>query len=601
MFSYNRKKTPFSYRTSISYLKINALLLAILLIMYGCGNSEKSTTTDLTTVFERSEGTETATYKEVIDFYTQLADAHTSIAMYEMENTDNGEPLHMVTFNPDRTFESEFDNERNKTVILINNGIHPGESDGIDASMMLLRDYAKGTIKAPRNTIIAVIPVYNIGGALNRNSTSRTNQNGPEAYGFRGNARNYDLNRDFIKADTKNTRAFMDLFRTVQPDIFIDTHVSNGADYQYVLTHLFTQHNKLGGVLGTYLNTSLMPQLQDSLAQKKWDITPYVNVFNTVPEKGFSQFMDAPRYSTGYAALYNTLGLMVETHMLKPYKQRVEGTYELLKTMVAITDKDKEKIKELRKNASLAYKAGNHYPVQWEVDSSQVSTLQFKGFEGSMIPSTITGSQRLQYDREQPFTKEVAYYNHFKASESVTIPEGYIIPKGYWNILELLEINKIKMTSYQKDTVINATVYHIQDYNTTPSPYEGHYIHSNTSVTASTQAVKVSKGDVFVTTDQEGVRYLLETLEPTAVDSFFNWNFFDTILQQKEGFSPYVWEDKAALFLEENPDIQQQLEEKRKTDPAFAQNWYAQLDWIHKQSPHYEKAHLRYPIVRVGG
>lgn len=265
-----------------------------------------------------------------------------------MDDTDSGEPLHIVTYNANRTFESEFNDGEKQNIILINNGIHPGESDGIDASMMLLRDFAENRIKAPENTIVAVIPVYNIGGALNRNSTTRTNQNGPKEYGFRGNARNYDLNRDFIKSDTKNAKAFAKIYHTLQPDVFIDNHVSNGADYQYTLTHLFTQHNKLGGSLGNYLHNSFMPNLEDQLEKKNWPITPYVNVFNQVPETGFSQFMDHPRYSTGYTTLFNSLGMMVETHMLKPYKQRVEGTYEFMRTVIDMLEEDGETIKKIK-------------------------------------------------------------------------------------------------------------------------------------------------------------------------------------------------------------------------------------------------------------
>ena len=579
-------------------------VLVFLCIWFGiisCENKKNTIQEDFSIRFETSGGTQTDTYEKVIQFYEALADTHTAIALYEMQETDSGKPLHLVTFNPNRSFESEFKNRNDKTVLLINNGIHPGESDGIDASMLLLRDLAEGTIKAPNNTIVCVIPIYNIGGALNRNSSSRTNQNGPEEYGFRGNARNYDLNRDFIKADTKNAKAFANLFRTVRPDVFIDNHVSNGADYQYTLTHLFTQHNKLGGELGKYLNTSFRPQLEDSLQNKNWDITPYVNVFNKTPESGFSQFKDSPRYSTGYTTLFNTLGMMVETHMLKPYKDRVEGTYELMKSMLAITDKDAELIRELRNSNKLSYKAGTTYPVQWKIDSSQTSTLQFKGYEGVMIDSKITGSKRLKYDRNKPFTKEVTYYNYFEPKQSVTIPESYIIPQGYWNVIDLLKKQKVELKQVPKDTVITAQVYKIEKYETVKSPYEGHYVHYNTEVSQHTKAVHVSKGDYIASTDQEAVRYLVETLEPTATDSFFNWNFFDTILQQKEGFSPYVWEDKAEAFLENNPKIKEAFEEKKATNPAFAANWYAQLDWIHKQSPNYEASHLRYPIIRVGG
>ncbi|QIE60506.1 M14 family metallopeptidase [Rasiella rasia] len=576
-------------------------LIISILLFCSCTTKNKPDEIDFTTLFETSGGTETPEYAEVIKFYENLSEVYNAVALYTMQDTDSGHPLHLVTFNPDRSFESEFSRDNEKSILLVNNGIHPGESDGIDASMMLIRDLAQGKIATPKNTIIAVIPVYNIGGALNRNSTTRTNQNGPVAYGFRGNARNYDLNRDFIKSDTKNAKAFANLFRIVKPDYFIDNHVSNGADYQYTLTHLFTQHNKLGGKLGDYLHTSLMPKLEDSLQQNNWDITPYVNVFNQSPEKGFTQFMDSPRYSTGYTTLFGTVGMMVETHMLKPYKQRVEGTYKLMQQFVEIVDKDALLVRNLRKIDADLYKPGNTYPLQWKVDTSKTTTLNFKGYEAKMIPSTITGKSRLKFNRNQPYTRATTYYNNFAPSASITIPKQYIVPKGYWNVIDLLKQNKIQYERVQKDTLITAEVYTIKDYNTRTSPYEGHYPHYNTIVSKKTESVAIKKGDYIFDTEQEGVRYLLETLEPAAVDSFFNWNFFDAILQQKEGFSPYVWEDKAAAFLAENPKIKAELEAKKSEDEKFNANWYAQLDWIHKKSPNYETAHLRYPIIRVGG
>ena len=341
----------------MSFLKIGRCIF-FLCTLVACTKDKTLATKDFTTVFEKTAGLETATYPEIIDFYKQLAADYSTIAIYEMGDTDCGKPLHLVTFNPNRSFEPEFLTAQKQNVLLINNGIHPGESDGIDASMMLLRDLAQEKIKTPQQTIIAVIPVYNIGGALNRNSSTRTNQNGPKAYGFRGNARNYDLNRDFIKADSKNAQAFTKIFITLRPALFIDNHVSNGADYQYTLTHLFTQHNKLGGALGNYLHQTFMPALEDSLAQKNWDITPYVNVFNSTPDQGFKQFFDSPRYSTGYTTLFNTLGMMVETHMLKPYKKRVEGTYELMKTFIAIAEKEAEQIKKLSRYSKSRYPVG---------------------------------------------------------------------------------------------------------------------------------------------------------------------------------------------------------------------------------------------------
>lgn len=573
-------------------------IVILLVLITSCNSKKENTNFDFTTAFEKSNGTETATYQETITYYKNLAEAYPQISIDSVGETDSGRPLHIVTLNPDAEFNFETI-RKNKRILLVNNGIHPGESDGIDATMMLFRDIAQGKIEAPKHTVLVAIPIYNIGGSLNRNSTTRTNQNGPKEYGFRGNARNYDLNRDFIKSDTKNARTFAQIFHLVQPDVFIDNHVSNGADYQYTLTHLFTQHNKLGGDLGQYLHAEMMPSLEQKLVTKQWDITPYVNVFNSVPEDGFSQFMDSPRYSTGYTTLFNTLGMMVETHMLKPYKQRVEGTYELMKSMIEIVEKDSDKIKTMRDNALKTYQDAGTYPLDWQIDTTRTSTLKFKGFEGTMLPSDVTGAQRLKYDRTKPFTKDVVYKNYFKPTLEVTIPSAYVIPQGWWNVIDLLKLNKVEMTQFKNDTTLTVESYKIDNYNTRNQAYEGHYQHYNTKVISTQKEVTFNKGDYYIKTNQPAFRYLLETLEPQAPDSFFNWNFFDTILQQKEGFSPYVWEDMALQLLENNTDLKTAFEAKKQSEEAFANNWYAQLDWIHQQSAYYERAHLQYPVYRV--
>lgn len=553
---------------------------------------------DFETRFEKSGGTETATYSEVIAYYKQLDDAYESISLQEFGMTDSGLPLHVAIYNP--SGEDDLSKlEKNHSMILINNGIHPGESDGIDATMMLFRDLAGDSIKAPKNTIIATIPVYNIGGALNRNSTTRTNQNGPKEYGFRGNARNFDLNRDFIKADTKNARAFYEIYHSLKPDVFIDNHVSNGADYQYTLTHLFTQHNKLGGNLGNYLNNTLRPALEDSLAAKNWDITPYVNVFNEVPENGFSQFLDSPRYSTGYTTLWNTLGMMVETHMLKPYDKRVRGTYELMTSMIKIVDAETRVIKDLRNQASRKYLTDRNYNLRFEVDRENPSKLNFDGYEGEKISSDVTGGERLKYDRDKAFTKEIDYFDNFRVSHEIEIPRAYIIPQGWWPVIERLKMNNIKMEAFDQDTLINIEAYKIEDYKTSETAFEGHYPHYDTKVSKSIETVRFRKGDFLVTTFQDGARYLIETLEPEATDSFFNWNFFDTVLQQKEGFSPYVFEDKAREILETDAELRREFEKKKLEDFNFRNNPYLQLRWLHQNSEHYEEAHLRYPIFRL--
>lgn len=574
-------------------------VLSILVLIVCWNHSAGQTSKYFETHFEKSNGLETATYQQTIKFYYNLAEVYPEISIKAIGETDSGEPLHLVTLNLDAVFDFSKIKEHNKRILLINNGIHPGESDGIDATMMLIRDIVQGKIEAPKKTVLATIPIYNIGGSLNRNSTTRTNQNGPKEYGFRGNARNYDLNRDFIKCDTKNTRTFARIFHLVKPDVFIDNHVSNGADYQYTLTHVFTQHNKMGNDLGDYIHTEMMPTLKQKLLEKNWDITPYVNVFNQVPEEGFSQFMDYPRYSTGYATLFNCLGVMVETHMLKPYKQRVEGTYELMKSMIDITEEQGDKISELRNSALANFQSKKTYPLDWIIDTTKTTTLNFKGFEGHFIESKITGANRLKYDRTKPFTKKISYQNYFKPSLEVKIPDAYIIPQGWHNVIDLLKLNAVKMHVLERDSTITVESYKIEDYKTREMPFEGHYLHYKVTVSKNNQNITFKKGDVIIKTAQPSFRYIIETLEPQAPDSFFNWNFFDTILQQKEWVSPYVWEDLALKILDKNPKLKVEFEEKKKNEKDFTDQWYAQLDWIHKQSKYYEKAHLQYPIYRL--
>ena len=237
----------------------NYLIVAISFILISCGEPTKEETAqeikEFITPFEKGNGNQTATYNEVISFYEELSSEYSTVVMEEVGLTDSGKPLHLISYSKNSINWKSVNEDKIK--ILINNGIHPGESDGIDATMMLMRDLAVGKLDAPENVIFSAIAIYNVGGALNRNSTTRTNQNGPESYGFRGNARNYDLNRDFIKADSRNALAFYDIYHMINPDIFIDNHVSNGADYQYTLTHLFTQHNKLGHEAGNYLYDQL--------------------------------------------------------------------------------------------------------------------------------------------------------------------------------------------------------------------------------------------------------------------------------------------------------------------------------------------------------
>lgn len=549
--------------------------------------------------FEKSNGNESATYFEAIEWYKDLDKASTQVLVKEMGMTDAGYPLHLVLVSNDGKFDAAQWHKQNKAVILINNGIHPGEPDGIDASMMLVRDIVSKKIKLPDNVALALIPVYNIGGCLNRNSYSRANQNGPLEYGFRGNAQNLDLNRDFTKCDSKEARSFAQIFHGLDPDILIDNHVSDGADYQHTMTLLTTQYDKLGADLGGWLKDDFEPQLYKGMAEKNWDMVPYVSFETASPDRGMVMFFDPPRYSSGYAALFQTIGFVPETHMLKPFKDRVLSTYAFMQTVLERSSANANGLIAQRKKAKAEVIKTKSWPFKWTVDTSKYSFVGFKGYEQAFKPSDATGVNRMYYDRSKPFTKQVRFFNAFNPADFINRPDAYIIPQGWSAVVDLLKLNNVTVKQFPRDTVIEVEAYRIEDYRSAPRPYEKHHKNSAVKTSVKKQKIKFLKGDYLIPLDQPANRYLVEMLEPTGDDSFFAWNFFDAILQQKEGYSDYRWDDLAAEVLKNDPALKTRLEEKKAADPKFAANGSAQLDFIYKNSPYYEPGHNRYPVYRL--
>lgn len=551
------------------------------------------------TTFEKTNGTQTATYFEAVNWYKDLAKQHPEIAVKTMGPTDAGYPLNLVLVSADKTFDPKTWRKQNKVIILINNGIHPGEPDGIDASMMLVRDIVSKKITLPKNVALAFIPVYNIGGALNRNSYTRANQNGPEAYGFRGNAQNLDLNRDFTKNDSKEARSFAQIFHFLDPDILIDNHVSDGADYQHTMTLISTQYEKLGPVLGSWLKETFEPAIYAGMAKKNWELIPYVDFETTDFSKGMKMFYDPPRYSSGYAALFNTLSFMPETHMLKPYKDRVRSTYDLMITFIETASANAQALLQKRAAAKAAVLQQAQFPLKWIPDTSSLKFITFKGYQRDSTLSEATGLQKMFYDHRKPFTAQLKYFDTYQSAVLIKKPTAYIIPQGWYEVVDILKLNGVVLHQLTKDSIITVTGYLIDNYKSMTTAYEKHHRNYNVQVTASQKPVNFLKGDYIVELNQPANRYLVEMLEPTADDSFFAWNFFDGILQQKEGYSDYRWEDIAAEVLKKDPALQQKLAEKKAADPAFAQNSRAILDFIYKNSPYFEKAYLQYPVYRM--
>lgn len=589
---------PESYCTFFRFRKPVLFFLCILLTCPGVRLAAQSP--DLSIPFDRDRNV-TATYPEVIDYYERLAAAFPrQILLTPQGTTDSGHPLHTAVYSPDGIFDPLRLKQAGKTILLVNNAIHPGEPCGVEASMLLLRDYLHDQNKADllKDVVIVIIPFYNIGGGLNRGAYSRANQLGPQEHGFRGNAKNLDLNRDFIKCDTRNARTFNRIFNYWQPDVFIDNHTSNGADYQYTLTLIPTQHNKLSPVLANYLQEEMLPALYEGVEKRGWDMTPYVYA-RTTPDEGIAGFLDLPRYSSGYAALHHTISFMPETHMLKPFEARVNSIYAFMDAMISLLSRDGGKIRDLRARAFRAASAQQEFALNWQLDMEQSDTISFKGYEAGYKKSAISGLDRLYYDRSKPFEKQIPHFNYYRPSLSVEKPKAYIIPQAYREVIERLQWNGVVIHELTEDLPINAEFYYIEDYETARSPYEGHYLHSQVKVRPELLERQFHAGDYVVFTGQPADQFVVSTLEPQAADSYFAWNFFDGILMQKEYFSSYVFEDLAADYLTANPDLAAELEAKRKADSEFAGSARAQLNFIYENSPYYEPTYKLYPVGRL--
>lgn len=550
------------------------------------------------TPFEQSKDKNyTATYREVISYYNTIAKLEPQMRVINYGSTDIGKPLTLVVLSKDRVFDPALIKKQNKRVLLINNGIHPGEPEGIDASMMLVRDLLKKH-QLPKDVVLCFIALYNIDGSMNR-GVSRANQNGPRAYGFRGNYRNLDLNRDFIKADSRNAKTFAQILNTWQPEVFLDNHTSDGADYQYVITLIETQKDKQNPILADYTSKTLTADLYRGMKKSGFEMIPYGAGEQGLPDSGIVSFMETPRFSTGYAAQHNIISYMTETHMLKAFDKRVWATYAFMQNLINICQRDAKIIGENKKRVDAEVSKQKNFTLNWQVDESRVDTITFKGYAAEYKKSDLSGFKRLFYDRAKPYTKLVKFYNTYTATAAADAPVAYLIPQAWGKVIDLFKLNKVTMKRLAHDTTLSLQMYYIADYKTGTRPYEGHYIHTNVKPNPIDAKVKFYEGDYIVYVNQPINRYIVETLEPQGVDSFFAWNFFDSMLGQKEYFSDYVFEDIAAKLLKDDPALRKKLDKAKAADPKLAASAGAQLNWAYRNSPYFEKTYLRYPIGRL--
>lgn len=557
----------------------------------------------LTTPFEKGNQNQTTTWADCIAWYEDLALQYPNVLHFGVVGTsDAGVPIHAGVVSADGVFEREQIKREGRPVFFNNNGIHPGEPEGVDACMALVRDFCQQPerLTALGKTVFLFVPLYNVDGAFNRANTSRVNQDGPEAFGFRGNSRHLDLNRDFVKCDTLTAQTFNKLFTAWDPDVMVDTHTSNGADYSYTMTLIHTQADKLGGDLGVFLRDTMLPFMYAEMDKRGWPTCPYVNPVKDSPDDGIAEFLETARFSTGYAALHDTIGFMPETHMLKPFADRYASMRTLVETALDFTVAHGERIVALRRAAKAHGRIRREWPIHWAMDEANPSSFRFKGYAAKYKASRLGDYQRLYYDRSAPFERDIAYYNRFPADITVPAPRAYVVPQQWREAIERLQWNGVKLERVDAERQQEVSVYRIASVSSRARAYEGHMFHDDVQLERGRETVTIRAGDYLVPLDQDNARYAVETLEPQAHDSFFRWGFFNSVLEKKEAYSDYVFEDEAERLLAAEPELAAKFDAWKAANPDLLKDQGAVLDFIFAHCARWREPEWnRYPVFMI--
>ena len=544
-------------------------------------------------------GNTTPTYQALIQSLRAMEKINPRIKLFNMGNSDvPGVPIYLCVLNAEKDSTSTFLKARKGTTLLFNNAIHPGEPDGVNACLIYSKAFMDMKDFKGQDPLIAFIPAYNVGGMLNRSATSRANQNGPEEYGFRGNAQNLDLNRDFIKMDSENARTFVRIFHALQPDIFVDNHVSNGADYQYTLTYIASVRERIAPSLGELMYDRLLPEMTQALKKKNWDLFPYVETVKETPDDGIYQFNDLPRYAMGYASLFNAMAFTVETHMLKPFPDRVRATYDFMKYLIEWSKENAALIETARVKSNEWTKKKAYFTYNYNRTADKDSIL-FKGFTARVDTHEITKLGHLTYDISKPYERKIPFYKYYNPKDSIAIPSYYLVRGQERKIIEQLAANGIAIETLKEEKKLRVKAQVVRSFDAISKPYEGHYMHPSKDIERVEQWITFRPGDVLISTKQIGGQFLHSVLQPEAEDSYFTWNYFDSYLQEKEYFSNYVFKDKIKEILQNNPELKKAYETKRQNDSDFANSEWQQLYFLYQNSVYFEPSYMMLPVFEL--
>ena len=568
-------------------------------------SESKNVPKDWQTLSEKTDYRQTPRYAETVAYSRKLADDSPLIEYKSFGKSGENRDLPILIAASDKTFSPSAARRKGKAVVLIQACIHAGESDGKDAGLALLRDIAITKTRADLldGTVILFVPIYNVDGHELFSRYNRVNQNGPEEMGFRATSTNLNLNRDYMKADAPETRHWLRLWNEWQPDFFIDCHVTDGADFRYNVTYEFAHHAEVSPFIKDWMNEHFERKIVPEVEKEGNLLTHYLQFDGREVSKGIETFIPTPRFATGYAPLRNRVGLLIETHSLKPYKSRVRGTYDILRYSIEEINRSKASLFEANKKADAEtiergkyFDRNSKFPLRLEI-TKKSTPFDFKGVEYKLEDSAISGIKRIVYGTK-PLDLTIPKFDEAKISASVAPPLYYIVPTQWKSVIEALDAHGIKFQRLNKPQEIEVESYRFSDPKWANSSFESRVTLNSFKTNPIKEKREFPAGSVVVPLAQEAANVAVHLLEPNSPDSFVFWGFFNVIFEQKEYGEGYVTEKLAREMLLKNPALQKEFDEKLK-DEKFAKSPFARLSFFFERSPYFDRRIGLYPVGRI--
>ncbi len=555
------------------------------------------------TFFEKSNQLESPNYENTLNYFQKFADNTPYVKIKTIGITPQDRELKVIILSKDGAFTPEQAKETGKAILLIQNGIHPGEVEGKDACMLLLREIliTKEKEYLLENTILLIIPVLNIDGHERLSPFNRPNQNGPKQMGWRTNALNLNLNRDYLKADSPEIRAFLNLFNEWLPDFMIDNHSTNGADYQYHITYGIVTHQNLDKGLVGLIEKKYLPDLLHNVENDGFIIGPYMEFKSGTIESGIVDLPAPPRLSHGYCATQNRICLLVETHSLKPFANRVFSTKAMMEHTISFINKNHKEIISLNRQADKQSTKNylddrKKFPLVL-AGNGKYDKYMFKGFEWYDEYSEITGTTVRKYTNN-PMEIEIPIFNKANSLKKIFVPFAYLIPPQFKDIIEVINAHHIKYDILKTNKRIDVEKYRFENVRFASRPYEGRMLPSF-SCTSINETAEAAAGTLVIHTNQRALRVIVNLLEPDAPDSFVNWGFFNAFFERKEYAEAYIMEPYSKQMLKDDTQLRSEFYKKINEDESFKNNGGERLDFFYKRSPFYDKGENIYPILRL--